>query len=128
MRYNDPPSHFKGLYRSRRGVILGVCRGLAEYFDFSITWTRVIAVLIFFFSGLWPVLGIYLFAALLMKPEPVIPLYSEQEREFYDSYTNSRSRAAQRIKERYERLERRLRRLEDGVTHKSFNWDDRLNS
>ena len=24
-----------GLYRSRNGVILGVCRGIAEYFDFN---------------------------------------------------------------------------------------------
>lgn len=122
------PSHLKGLYRSRSGVILGVCRGLAEYFDFSVFWTRAIALFILFVSGLWPVMVIYLFAALLMKPEPVIPIYSEQEQEFYDSYTHSRSRASQRIRERYERLERRLRRLEDSVTHKSFSWDERLKS
>lgn len=127
MRYNDL-SRRKGLYRSRNGVILGVCRGLAEYFDFSVFWARTIAILIFFFSGLWPVLGIYLLAALLIKPEPVIPLHTDEEREFYDSYTHSRVRAAQRIKQRYERLERRLRRLEDNVTDKSFNWDERLNS
>lgn len=120
--------HPKGLYRSRHGVILGVCRGLADHFDFSVFWARVIAVVILFFSGLWPVLGIYLLAALLMKPEPVIPFTTEEDREFYDSYTHSRSRAAQRVKQRYESLERRLRRLEDAVTAKSFNWDDRLKS
>jgi phage shock protein C len=118
----------KGVYRSRNGVILGVCQGLAEYFDFSVFWVRVIALLIFFFSGLWPVLGIYMFAALLMKPAPVIPLSTDEEHEFYDSYAHSRTRAAQRIKQRCERLERRLRRLEDNVTQKTFNWDERLNS
>ena len=127
MRYKDL-SHRKGLYRSRNGVILGVCRGLAEYFDFSVFWARTIAILIFFFSGLWPVLGIYFLAGLLMKPEPVIPLHTDEEREFYDSYAHSRNRAAQRIKQRYERLERRLRRLEDNVTDKSFSWDERLNT
>jgi phage shock protein C len=118
----------KGLYRSRNGVILGVCRGLAEYFDFSVFWVRMITLLIFFFSGLWPIFGIYLLAALLMKPAPVIPLSTDEEHEFYDSYTHSRTRAAQRIKQRYERLERRLRRLEDNVTKKTFDWDERLNS
>jgi phage shock protein C len=109
-------------------VILGVCRGLAEYFDFSVFWVRMITLLIFFFSGLWPIFGIYLLAALLMKPAPVIPLSTDEEHEFYDSYTHSRTRAAQRIKQRYERLERRLRRLEDNVTKKTFDWDERLNS
>ncbi|MBP1742726.1 MAG: pspC [Deltaproteobacteria bacterium] len=33
-----------GLYRSRKGAILGVCRGIAEYFDFSVFWTRAIAI------------------------------------------------------------------------------------
>lgn len=125
---NRAHTNFKAIYRSRNGAILGVCRGLAEYFDFSVFWTRAIAVLILFFSGLWPMLGIYLLAGLLMKPEPVIPIDSDAEREFYDSYTHSRSRAAQRVKQRYERLERRLRRLEDAVTTKSFEWDERLKS
>jgi phage shock protein C len=118
----------KNLYRSRNGVILGVCRGLAEYFDFSVFWTRFIAFMGLFFSGLGPILGIYLLAGLLIKLEPVIPIDTDGEREFYDSYTTSRSRAAQRVKERYDRLERRLRRLEDHVTAKSFEWNDRFNS
>ena len=33
-----------GLYRSRDGMIAGVCAGLAEYFDLSVFWTRVVAV------------------------------------------------------------------------------------
>ena len=45
-----------GFYRSRKGIILGVCRGIAEYFDFSIFWTRIIAVALLLISGFWPVL------------------------------------------------------------------------
>ena len=30
----------RGLYRSRNGVILGVCRGIADYFDLSAFWIR----------------------------------------------------------------------------------------
>ena len=82
-----------GLYRSRNGAILGVCRGIAEYFDFSVFWARAIAVLLLLLTGFWPITGLYFLAALLMKPEPVIPIHSEREQEFYDSYVHSRKGA-----------------------------------
>ncbi len=61
-----------GLYRSRDGVIAGVCAGLAEYLDLSVFWTRVIAVVLFLCSGIWPVLVVYVIAALMMKKSPYV--------------------------------------------------------
>ena len=75
-RFNDNRGP---LYRSRHGRILGVCRGLAEYMNVSVFWTRVIALALLVFTGFWMVLGIYFVAALLMKPEPVVPLESEED-------------------------------------------------
>ena len=117
-----------GLHRSRNGVILGVCRGIAEHFDFSVFWVRSIAVIILLLSGFWPITGIYFIAALIMKPEPAIPIQSDDEQEFYDSYLNSRKRAADRLKRRYENLERRMRRMEHTVTSREYDWDNRMNS
>lgn len=116
-----------GLYRSRNGVVLGVCRGIAEYFDFSVFWTRTIVLIVLFFSGFWPILALYFIAALLMKPEPVIPIESDDQQEFYDSYMYSRKGAIDRLRRRYENLERRIQRMEHTVTSKDFNWDRRLN-
>jgi phage shock protein C len=115
-------------YRSRNGVILGVCRGIAEYFDFSLFWVRAIAVIFLLFTGFWPTLIVYFIAALLMKPEPVIPIHTDEEQEFYDSYVHSRKWATDRIKRRSENLERRLRRLEHTVTSPEFDWEKRLTS
>ncbi|MBW1698586.1 MAG: envelope stress response membrane protein PspC [Deltaproteobacteria bacterium] len=115
-----------GLYRSRNGIIMGVCRGLAEYFNFSVFWVRVIFLGLLIFTGFWPVGVLYLVAALVMKPEPVIPIHTEAEREFYDSYTHSRYQAAKRLKRKYESLRRRIQRLEDIVTSPEFNWHDRF--
>ena len=117
-----------GLYRSRNGAILGVCRGIADYFDFSLVWTRTIALIFLFLSGFWPVVILYFIAALLMKPEPVIPIHTEAEQEFYDSYTHSRHGAVQRLRQRYKKLERRIQRMEDIVTSREFDWENRLNS
>ncbi len=117
-----------GLYRSRKGIILGVCKGMAEYFDFSVFWIRTITVIVLIISGLWPIMGLYFLAALLMKPKPVIPIHSDDEQEFYDSYTHSRRAAAQRVKRRYDNLESRLRRMEHTVTTPEFDWDRKLKS
>ena len=127
MRNHDKLTR-SGIYRSRKGVIFGVCRGLAEHFDFSIVWARVIAIIFLLVTGFWPVIGLYLIAALLMKPAPVIPIKTEAEQEFYDSYANSRHLAARRIKRRYENLERRIRRMEHIVTAREFDWEDKLNT
>ena len=118
----------RGLYRSRDGVIMGVFKGLADYFDLSVTWIRLIGVVIFFISGFWPIVGLYLLAALIMKPEPVIPLETIDESEFYDSYTHSRKGAIHRMKQKFESINRRVQRMEDIVTDKEFDWDRRMNS
>ena len=115
-----------GLYRSRDGIIFGVCRGLAENFGFSLIWARLIAVIFLFISGFWPAIGLYLIAALLMKPAPVIPIKNEAEQEFYNSYTHSRHMAARRLKRRFENLERRLQRMEHIVTTREFDWENKM--
>ena len=115
-----------GLYRSRDGAILGVCKGLAEYFDFPVFWMRVIALVLLVFSGIWPLVIVYFVAALLMKPEPVLPLETAGEQEFYHSYASSHSMALQRLKRLYDTLDRRIHRIEDIVTAPEFDWERRL--
>jgi len=117
-----------GFYRSRRGLMLGVCRGIAEYFDISVFWVRLIAVVLFLFTGFWPTGILYFVAAFIMKPEPVIPIENDDEQEFYESYVRSKQMAMDRIKRRYENLERRIRRMEHTVTSPEFDWEKRLNS
>jgi phage shock protein C len=116
-----------GMYRSRNGIIMGVCRGIAEFFDFSVFWTRAVTVFLIFFTGFWPMLALYFVAGLILKPEPVLRIRSEDEQEFYDTYVRSRKGAAERIKRRYHNLNRRIERLEHSVTAREFDWESRLN-
>ena len=117
-----------GLYRSRTGLIMGVCKGMAQYFDFSVFWMRAITVVLLLFSGLWPMLVVYIVAALLMKPEPVLPLATEEEQDFYNSYTTSRSMALRRLQRIYDHLDRRIQRLESTVTTREYDWERRFNA
>jgi len=116
-----------GIYRSRNGIIFGICQGLSEHFDFSAFWIRVVFIVLFFMSGFFPVVFLYILAALLMKPEPVKPLNTENEYEFYDSYVNSRSMALHRLKNKFQSLNHRIQRLEDSVTSREFDWESRFN-
>ncbi|ADK86115.1 phage shock protein C, PspC [Desulfarculus baarsii DSM 2075] len=118
---------FSGLYRSRQGLIFGVCKGLARHYDFSLFWVRFLTVLVALFTGVWPVALLYVAAALLMKPAPVIPLENDAEQEFYNSYSAGRTAAVGRLKRTFDGLERRLRRLEDSVTAREYDWQRRFN-
>jgi len=60
------------LYRSRTGSVCGVCKGIAQYFGFSVGWTRVGALAFASFTGIWPAVFLYIVAAMVMKPEPVV--------------------------------------------------------
>jgi phage shock protein C len=115
-----------GIYRSRGGMILGVCRGLAEYADVSVFWVRAITVAMLIFTGFWPVGGLYLVAAFLMKPEPVLPIHTEGEQDFYNSYANSRTIALHRLRRTFDQLDRRIHRMEDRVTNRQYDWERRL--
>jgi phage shock protein C len=126
--YNHHGSeHPRVPYRARNGIIFGVCKGIARHLDFSVFWFRVIVVLITVLTGLWPVVGLYLVAALLMKPEPVLPLETDEDAEFYSSFTSSRHMALMRLKRTFDRLDRRIQRMEGIVTDREYDWDRRLN-
>mmetsp|Transcript_24593 Transcript_24593/g.11768 ORF Transcript_24593/g.11768 Transcript_24593/m.11768 type:complete len:138 (-) Transcript_24593:49-462(-) len=112
----------RGIYRSRRGIFMGICRGLAEHFDFSVFWVRTIFFVLFLFTGFWPIGVIYIVAGLLLKVEPVQPLHNENDQEFYDTYTYSKQSAIQRIKKKFENIERRIQRMEHTVTLREFDW------
>ena len=118
----------RGPYRSRNGVICGVCRGLAEYSDISLFWIRFIVVVLLLFSGIWPIVILYVIAAFLMKPEPVTFFDDMDEQELYADIIRSREMTTDRIKRRQEKLERRIQRLEHTVTTPEFDWERRFNA
>ena len=114
------------LYRSRDGMVFGVCQGLADYSELSVCWLRVILITAFIFSGFFPVVFLYLIAAIIMKLEPVHPVNSDDDLEFYQSYASDRAMALSRVRRKLKHLERRTRRMESHVTAREFDWDARL--
>jgi len=123
-RYDTKPQ--SGIYRSRNGVIFGVCRGLAERFDFSVFWARAIAVIFLIFTGFWPAIGLYIVAALLMKSKPAPVSQFRSTRGSYTFRCSPKEGAGERLKRRFKDLEKRIHRMEEVVTSKEFDWEKRL--
>lgn len=116
------------LYRSRRGWIFGVCQGIAEYAEIPVFWVRFAAVIALLFTGFWPMVLIYIVAAIFLKPAPVIEFTDDEDWDFYQTYTADRKRALLRLKKRCEVLDRRTRRMENVVTKREYDWDRRFQS
>ena len=107
----------RGLYRSRHGMVFGVCRGIAERLDVSVFWTRILVLVAFIFSGFWPIGAIYLLLALLLKKEPVGMAYV---RHSGVSHTADRCRHAEGS------LDERMQRMQSTMNHDMHRWDMRL--
>jgi len=86
------------LYRSRRGWVLGVCKGLATFLDVPVFWVRLLVLLLTPCTGVWPMVGGYLLAAFLIRPEPALAPDNDEERDFYDAYVSSRPQTLQRLR------------------------------
>jgi phage shock protein C len=68
------------LYRDpKRGVIFGVCAGMADYFDTDVALIRIIWVFLALFAGSG-VLA-YLIIALVLEPKDVVLAREEKTRE-----------------------------------------------
>lgn len=71
------------LYRNKEtGIIMGVCSGLAEFFDFEVWVVRALAVLsLLFFTTLTAV--VYLLLAFLLRDRPLSYQGREEESRFW---------------------------------------------
>lgn len=103
-------AYSSGPYRSRNRIFFGVCRGLADYANFSVFWTRVLVVIAFMVSGFFPVGAVYLLLALLMKVEP-------RQYAFAAAPCGPAPSGG---------LDDRMRRMERAVRSRQYDWDDRL--
>ncbi len=114
------------LYRARNGRIMGVCKGLAHYLDAPVFAVRILTILIALATHLVPAVILYIIVGFALKPEPIRPRNDDRREEAYGGHVHSKSQTVGRIKEKYDRLDKRIRRMEDFVTSKEYDFDRRL--
>lgn len=116
------------MYRAKDGMLLGVCLGLARSWNIPVAALRILAIILVFSTGVLPGVGLYLLAGVLLEPEPSVKPRNAEEAEFYDRFRHSRSSALHELRNRVDRLDSRLRGMEDRVTRNGFDWDRRFHS
>jgi phage shock protein C len=126
--HRTDPGLINRLHRNpRRGVIFGVCAGIAEYFGFDLTVTRVLVVIAALFA--FPLISIsYLVLALLLPrraSEPgaeygLDPVQRQVRSDPHDMLSS--------VRYRFRDLDSRLQRLEKYVTSNRFVLDREFRS
>jgi phage shock protein C len=117
--------NFSGLRRiPQRGVIAGVCAGIAEYFDWNVKILRATLVIAFVFSGFFPIVIVYCVLWYALDPiEGDTPSSGGYPGGGGDSPYGSapaRRPSMAEVTARFERLDARLRGIEECVTDGEF--------
>lgn len=111
-----------GPFRADDGVIFGVCKGLANYFGWSVGIVRLLVIISSLFLFFWPTIILYLVAAMIMSPEPAEDLKTQEERDIWLHTQLDPEAAMEQLGRRAASVEKRMRRLEDYVTSKEYTW------
>lgn len=113
-------NRFRGMRRiPERGVIAGVCAGVAEYFDWNVRLLRAILVVTLLVSGLFPIVIVYAVLWYVMDPNP--PELARPFDAAAGAPTSTRPTTMTDVKVRFERLDQRLRNIEECVTDREFD-------
>jgi len=118
------------LYQDRKkGLVCGVCAGIAEYFGFDLTVTRVLVAfsLVFFFP---PTILAYIVLALLLpkKPENLSADYDEARTSLQKRVRSEPHSTLDSVRHRSRELDLRVQRLEKYLTSNRFNLDREFES
>ena len=117
---SDPRLSPNRLYRDRqRGVILGVCAGIADYFGISPLMVRI-ATLIGLFVFTVPVFFAYFIAAMLIPRKPETLYTSGKEEQFWRAVRTEPTQTVRELRHKFREIERRLRLMEGWVTSREF--------
>ena len=106
-----------------RGMLGGVCAGLADYFGFNLCVTRVLTIVAFFWTGPLAIIA-YLAIVLLVPPRPAVATTAAPvDRQFQQALRSSPVQTMSDLRGRFQALDRRLARLEKYVTSSRYQLD-----
>ena len=110
------------LYRNTEDAIIGgVCAGIADYFDWHVWLVRIIALSLLVFTNSFAFF-LYIIGWIFLKDNPDIPRNRARVNKRFENLKHSfdRTGVVDDICRRFERSEKRLRRLEAHVTSPEF--------
>jgi len=119
MTWTNSTQRFR-LWRDReRGIVAGVCAGIADYIGIEPIIVRIVAVLglIFFFP---PTVVGYVILALALPPKPPALYESREEEAFWRGVSTAPGDTFHSLKHKFRDLEDRLAHMEAQVASGDF--------
>lgn len=115
------------LYKDpRNGRWLGVCAGVADYFDVRPGVVRLITVIGALMTGIWGLLITYVIMGFVLDKKPEEMYERPEEDEFWRQARTKPEYTSVDLRRRFEDVERRTRAMEAYVTSKRFRLDREL--
>lgn len=107
---------------SRRGMIGGVCAGIADYFAFNLTATRILTVVMLI--SFMPVTLLAYFGCVMLVPsDRGLTRQESYDPGFRKAMRSNPANTLADVKRKFQKLDSRLARLERYVTSSQFNLD-----
>jgi len=106
-----------------RALIAGVCAGLADYFGFRLRVTRLLAIIALCMAP--PITLMIYFGAVLLFPSAHDPQRQPgRDPDFEQAVRSSPRQTMGDVRRRFQKLDRRLARMERYVTSPRFDLDE----
>lgn len=106
----------------QHGKLMGVCAGLADYFGWNVTTTRVLAIIaLLWFNALTVIAYLLLGFMLPTKPESLYEWDTDDE--YWRSMRRSAGDTFQDVRHRYRQLDMKLQHMEGYVTSSRYDLD-----
>lgn len=121
----------RDLYRNpNRGLLAGICAGLADYFNIPVWVSRLIAISLFIFVTQLFVIA-YIAGIFLLAKRPAQQTFEHEPQPHQNrnpfSYQKPAGQRLRDIHERLQALDKKLRRMEGYVTSKRYQFNREIN-
>jgi phage shock protein C len=104
---------------------MGVCAGIADYFDIKVGVVRFLAFFGILFTMPWLLIG-YFILGMSLDPKPEGLYEDENEEEFWKQTRKSPDYTAAELRRRFRDIERRTSEMEAYMTSKRFRLEREL--
>jgi len=113
----------QSLYRDTENKrISGICAGIADYFSVNVTIIRILTVISAFTFSFITIFA-YIAGTIFLKPKPLDLYADEEDEDYWRRYRKSPRNTLAEARNKFRKLEQKIRKLETYVTSKKFTLD-----
>ena len=108
------------------GRCMGVCAGIADYFDLSRKFVRILFIVALFLTGFWPMIIAYFILGFTLEAKPGDLYADDEEEQFWKQTRKAPDYTAAEMRQRFRDMERRTADMEAYMTSKRYKLEREL--